>query len=62
MSAKPWDYFMQEHVDDQEQEARYAICQECPSFINLTKQCKKCGCFMVAKTAIKDATCPDNKW
>ena len=62
MSAKPWDYFMQEHVSDQEQEARYAICQECPSFINLTKQCKKCGCFMVAKTAIKDATCPDNKW
>ena len=59
---KPWHYLTQDHVDDATQQSRYALCKECPSFINLTKQCSLCGCFMKAKTAIKNATCPDGRW
>ena len=43
-------------------EARYAICQECPELIKVTKQCRRCGCFMVAKTKLANATCPLGKW
>lgn len=41
---------------------RYSICNSCPELINLTKQCKKCGCFMVSKTKLQMATCPLGKW
>lgn len=43
-------------------EKRYAICNSCPELIKLTKQCKKCGCFMLAKTKLQLATCPLEKW
>jgi hypothetical protein len=51
-----------EKADDPKSEYRYNICKLCPEFINLTKQCKKCGCFMSAKTKIEAATCPIGKW
>ena len=41
---------------------RYEICKACPFFINLTTQCTKCGCFMIAKTKLESAKCPENKW
>lgn len=41
---------------------RYSICKSCPELIKLTKQCKKCGCFMPAKTKLQLATCPLSKW
>ena len=41
---------------------RYSICKACPELIKLTKQCKKCGCFMAAKTRLQQATCPIGKW
>lgn len=41
---------------------RYSICQDCPELIKLTKQCKKCGCFMKTKTTLEKATCPIGKW
>lgn len=43
-------------------EKRYDICKSCPELIKLTKQCKKCGCFMAAKTKLNMATCPIGKW
>jgi len=42
-------------------ENRYNICQSCPELIKLTKQCKKCGCFMAAKTKLLKATFPLSK-
>jgi hypothetical protein len=30
--------------------------------IKLTSQCKKCGCFMEAKTKLPNAECPIGKW
>lgn len=41
---------------------RYSICQSCENFFNLTKQCKKCGCFMNVKTTLEAAKCPIGKW
>lgn len=41
---------------------RYEICKACPELIQLTKQCKKCGCVMTAKTRLEAAKCPIGKW
>jgi hypothetical protein len=41
---------------------RFSICLDCPELINITKQCKKCGCFMNAKAALESAKCPIGKW
>ena len=40
---------------------RFSICLQCPQ-LTKSKRCKECGCFMVAKTKLKDATCPLGKW
>lgn len=42
--------------------SRLAVCLECPELIHMTKQCKKCGCFMTVKTTIEAAQCPLEKW
>jgi hypothetical protein len=41
---------------------RFDICLSCPELIQITKQCKKCGCFMAAKTKLESAKCPIGKW
>jgi hypothetical protein len=62
--VKPWDMINPtvERADESLANERYSICQACPELIKLTKQCKKCGCFMAAKTKLLKATCPLNKW
>lgn len=62
--TRPWDIVnpKAEVVDLHTSESRISICLSCPSFIALTKQCKKCGCFMPAKTKLSNAKCPLNKW
>ena len=63
-SAKPWDFLNPntEYADDLLADQRYDICKECPMLINISKQCKKCGCFMKVKTKLLHATCPIGKW
>jgi hypothetical protein len=41
---------------------RYSLCTSCPEFINISKQCKKCGCFMASKAKLQLAKCPIGKW
>lgn len=41
---------------------RMDICRSCPELFTLTEQCKKCGCFMTAKTKLEAAKCPLGKW
>jgi len=41
---------------------RLSVCGSCPELIKLTYQCKKCGCFMKAKTRLDSAKCPIGKW
>ena len=41
---------------------RINVCKSCPEFIASTTQCKRCGCFMSAKTRLTHASCPIGKW
>lgn len=62
--TRPWDLINPNvpKAESSEAEQRYSICNSCPELIKLTKQCKKCGCFMAAKTKLENATCPLGKW
>lgn len=51
-----------EWASEQESNERFNICKSCPELIKLTSQCKKCGCFMKAKTKLEKAVCPIGKW
>jgi hypothetical protein len=61
--SRPWHLLDKEnYVEDDLAKERLAICKACPELIKLTTQCKKCGCFMAAKTKLKQAVCPIGKW
>jgi len=62
--TRPWDLLdpSVERVTENVAEERYSICLGCPELLKLTKQCKKCGCFMSVKTRLKNASCPVGKW
>ena len=49
-------------ISKEVRDARYAVCKACPKLRALTKICKECGCFMPAKTWLKNAKCPDYWW
>lgn len=61
--SRPWHLINKDNytVDD-EAKKRFDICKLCPEFIDLTTQCKKCGCIMSLKTKLKSAQCPIGKW
>lgn len=62
--SRPWDLLKlgDEQVSEEVQKERFDICLSCPELIKLTKQCKKCGCFMALKTKLENASCPIGKW
>jgi hypothetical protein len=62
--TRPWDILnpSTEYSDQETAENRFSICKSCPELIGLTKQCKKCGCFMELKTKLHKAACPLGKW
>jgi len=41
-------------------EYRLIVCDDCP--LRHNNRCKKCGCNLAAKTLVKEAKCPINKW
>lgn len=41
---------------------RIHICYECPEFRQITKQCKKCNCFLFVKAFLQNSKCPLAKW
>ena len=53
---------MTKHAAEDLATSRLAICKACPELVKLTTQCKKCGCFMAAKTKLEAAKCPIGKW
>lgn len=63
-NTRPWDMINPNvsKVSEEKAQERFSICQQCPEFISLTTQCKKCGCIMKAKTKIEKAVCPIGKW
>lgn len=50
------------YVDRDTRELRYDVCKGCPRLFKPTRTCKECGCFMAAKTWLKNADCPLGKW
>jgi len=64
MSAKPWDLLNPNEPRSEEElkEKRLSICRQCPEYVSLTTQCKKCGCFMEMKARLENAVCPIGKW
>jgi hypothetical protein len=62
--SRPWDFLNPhtEYVSKEEAAIRLDICKSCPELIQSLLQCKKCGCFMKAKTMIKHSECPLHKW
>ena len=52
-------------VSSEIREERYNTCKACPFFVEDSKRCSECGCFMEAKTWIggdPNALCPKQKW
>jgi hypothetical protein len=41
---------------------RMAICNSCEDLVPTVKTCKRCGCFMPAKTTFAGASCPVKRW
>lgn len=41
---------------------RRAECDKCEFLFKPTGNCKKCGCWMTAKTKVATAACPIGKW
>jgi len=62
--SRPWHLFdPHKHIEDKDIiKNRLDTCMSCENFIQITKQCKLCGCFMPAKTMLADAECPIKKW
>ena len=61
--ARPLDLLKKaNYVEDSEADRRFDLCLSCPELIKMTKQCRKCGCFMALKTKLEGATCPIGKW
>jgi hypothetical protein len=62
--TKPWSILnpFTEYTTEELFDKRMEICKACPEFIQLTKQCKKCGCFMSLKAKMTNSTCPIDKW
>jgi hypothetical protein len=52
-------------VSEEIREERYDTCKACPHFIEDSKRCSECGCFMEAKTWVSGEPgllCPKKKW
>lgn len=62
--ARPQDLINPEvgRVSEDIASHRMSICKQCPFLFKFTKQCRKCGCFMEAKTKLPNAECPIGKW
>ena len=50
------------YTDEETSSKRLEICKQCDRFKKNTTQCMECGCFMIAKTRLSQATCPLGKW
>ena len=49
-------------VPESVKEERLSICNTCDFLFEPTMQCKKCGCFLKAKTSFAFFKCPIDKW
>lgn len=62
--TRPWDIINPQipRAEDELANKRLDICFGCDRLVNVTKQCKECGCFMALKVKLQQAVCPLGKW
>ena len=62
--VKPWDLLNPNEPRSSEElaAARFEVCKGCEFFRQTLLTCKKCGCFMKAKSMLLNARCPIGKW
>ena len=41
---------------------RLDVCKDCEYFDGRQLRCKACGCYLIAKAAIRGSKCPKGKW
>lgn len=41
---------------------RMSTCLDCEHYSETLNRCKKCGCFLIIKAALRDTKCPLDKW
>ena len=51
-----------EYAEKETMKDRLRLCFECERLIELTNQCKECGCFVKLKVKYKETSCPLGKW
>jgi|AntAceMinimDraft_12_1070368.scaffolds.fasta_scaffold00180_44 hypothetical protein len=63
-TARPWDLLNPSigRVSKEVSKSRMDACLGCEFLFKLSRQCRKCGCLMDAKTKLPHATCPIGKW
>jgi hypothetical protein len=49
-------------IDEETRNIRLDLCLSCEHLFKPTQNCKKCGCFVQAKTWLKNTSCPIKKW
>jgi hypothetical protein len=49
-------------IDEETRNTRLNLCLSCEHLFAPTQNCKKCGCFVQAKTWLKSSSCPIKKW
>lgn len=61
---RPWDIFVKSNgkVIDAIKKSRLEVCNGCEFFLKKVNVCSQCGCYMLAKASISEASCPINKW
>jgi len=41
---------------------RVKVCESCDKYLKMAKICGECKCFVPAKSRLRYATCPLDKW
>ncbi len=49
-------------IDEETRNTRLDLCLSCEYLFKPTQNCKKCGCFVQAKTWLTNSSCPVKKW
>ncbi len=62
--TRPWNDIrpMVKTVSEEVASVRYGICEQCPQFVGLSKQCKIDGSLLMNKTKLQKIECPIGKW
>lgn len=50
------------YLNTEEAYERVKVCESCDKYLKMAKICGECKCFIPAKSRLRYANCPINKW